>query len=54
MYNALLMANVGLQKGDEVGVFMLGKAVTYESLGGKDFDVVGQVNQFTEKGDFYV
>ena len=54
MYNALRMANVGLQKGDEVGVFMLGKAVTYESLGGKDFDVVGQVNQFTEKGDFYV
>jgi uncharacterized protein involved in oxidation of intracellular sulfur len=54
MYNALRMANVGIQKGDEVGVFMLGKAVIYESVGGKDFDVVGQVNQFTEEGDFYV
>jgi uncharacterized protein involved in oxidation of intracellular sulfur len=54
MYNALRMANVGVQKGDEVSVFMLGKAVTYESMGGEDFDVVGQVNQFAEEGDFYV
>ena len=54
MYNALRMANVGLQKGDEISVFMLGKAVTYESAGGDEFDVLGQVNQFTEKGDFYV
>lgn len=54
MYNALRMANVGLKKGDEVSVFMLGKAVTYESLGGPEFDVLGQVEQFTEEGDFYV
>jgi uncharacterized protein involved in oxidation of intracellular sulfur len=54
MYNALRMANVGLQKGDEISVFMLGKAVTYESVDGDDFDVLGQVNQFTEEGDFYV
>jgi uncharacterized protein involved in oxidation of intracellular sulfur len=54
MYNALRMANVGLQKGDEISVFMLGKGVTYESLGGDDFDVLGQVNQYTEEGDFYV
>ena len=54
MYNALRMANVGLQKGDEISVFMLGKAVTYESVGGDDFDVLRQVNQFTEEGDFYV
>lgn len=54
MYNALRMANVGIQKGDEVGVFMLGKAVTYESMGAEDFDVLGQVEQFTEEGDFYV
>ncbi|MBW1982315.1 MAG: DsrE family protein [Deltaproteobacteria bacterium] len=54
MYNALRMANVGLKKGDEVGVFMLGKAVTYESLADSEFDVIGQVNQFTEEGDFYV
>ena len=54
MYNALRMANVGLQKGDEISVFMLGRAVIYESAGGDDFDVLGQVNQFTEEGDFYV
>jgi uncharacterized protein involved in oxidation of intracellular sulfur len=54
MYNALRMANVGLQKGDEISVFMLGKAVTYELVGGDNFDVLGQVNQFTEEGDFYV
>ena len=53
-YNALRMANVGIKKGDEVSVFMLGKAVTYESLGTPEFDVVGQVEQFTEEGDFYV
>jgi uncharacterized protein involved in oxidation of intracellular sulfur len=54
MYNALRMANAGLQKGDEISVFMLGKGVTYEAVGGDDFDVVSQVNQFTEEGDFYV
>jgi len=54
MYNALRMANVGIKKGDEVSVFMLGKAVTYESVSGAAFDVLGQVNQFTEEGDFYV
>ncbi len=54
MYNALRMANVGVKKGDEVSVFMLGKAVTYESIGTGDFDVVGQVEQFTDEGDFYV
>jgi hypothetical protein len=48
------MANAGLQKGDEISVFMLGKGVTYEAVGGDDFDVVSQVNQFTEEGDFYV
>ena len=54
MYNGLRMANVGLQKGDEISVFMLGKAVTYESVGTDDFDVISQVNQFAEEGDFYV
>jgi uncharacterized protein involved in oxidation of intracellular sulfur len=54
MYNALRMANIGLQKGDEVSVFLLGKAVTYESLADAHYDVAGQVEKFTEKGDFYV
>ncbi len=54
MYNALRLANVGLKKGDEVSVFMLGEAVTYESLSTEQFDVAAQVDIFTQQGDFYV
>ena len=32
IYNAMRMANVGVQKGDEVGVFMLGKGVLFEKI----------------------
>jgi uncharacterized protein involved in oxidation of intracellular sulfur len=46
------LANVGVNKGDEVSVFMLGKGVLFEQAGTEPFDVMGQVNQF--KGDFYV
>ncbi len=54
IYNAMRMANIGIKKGDEVGVFMLGKGVLFEKSGSKEFDVMEQINQFTEKGDFYV
>jgi uncharacterized protein involved in oxidation of intracellular sulfur len=52
IYNALRLANVGVNKGDEVSVFMLGKGVKFERSGSEAFDVMGQVNQF--QGDFYV
>ena len=52
IYNAMRLANVGVKKGDEVSVFMLGKGVCFEQAGNEQFDVMGQVNQFT--GDFYV
>lgn len=52
IYNAMRLANVGVNKGDEVSVFMLGKGVLFEQAGTEQFDVMGQVNQF--KGDFYV
>ena len=52
VYNAMRLANVGVQKGDEVSVFMLGKGVLFEQAGSEDFDVMGQINQFG--GDFYV
>jgi len=52
IYNAMRLANVGVKKGDEVSVFMLGKGVLFESCGSEEFDVMGQVSQF--KGDFYV
>lgn len=52
IYNAMRLANVGVGKGDEVSVFMLGKGVCFEQAGSEQFDVMGQVSQFT--GDFYV
>ncbi len=52
MYNALRLANLAVNKGDEVSVFMLGKAVTYEQISNERFNVIDQVNQF--QGDFYV
>jgi len=52
IYNAMRLANVGVSKGDEVSVFMLGKGVLFEEAGSEQFDVMGQINQF--EGDFYV
>ena len=52
IYNAMRLANVGVNKGDDVGVFMLGKGVCFETSGSEAFDVMGQINQF--EGDFYV
>jgi uncharacterized protein involved in oxidation of intracellular sulfur len=52
VYNAMRLANVAVKKGDEVSVFMLGKGVLYEKIGGDQFNVTEQVNQF--EGEFYV
>ena len=52
IYNAMRLANVGVKKGDEVSVFMLGKGVLFEQSSTAAFDVMGEVNQF--EGDFYV
>jgi uncharacterized protein involved in oxidation of intracellular sulfur len=52
IYNAMRLANVGVKKGDEVSVFMLGKGVLFEQAGSEQFNVMEQVNQF--EGDFYV
>ena len=52
IYNAMRLANTGVKKGHEISVFMLGKAVTFETSGSEEFDVMGQMNQF--EGDFYV
>ena len=52
IYNAMRLANVGVTKGDEVSVFMLGKGVLFEQSGTAAFDVMGEVSQF--EGDFYV
>jgi len=52
IFNAMRLANVGVAKGDEVSVFMLGKGVLFEQAGSDGFDVMGQVDRF--EGDFYV
>lgn len=46
------IANVGLEKGDEVSVFMLEKGVCFEKCDSKDYDVMNQMNKF--EGNFYV
>jgi uncharacterized protein involved in oxidation of intracellular sulfur len=51
-FNAMRLANVSNQRGDETSVFMLGRGVLYEKSSTDQFDVVGEVNKF--KGDFYV
>jgi len=52
IYNAMRMANVGVQKGDEVGVFMLGKGVLFEKINDEGFNVMAEIDKF--EGDFYV
>ena len=52
IYNAMRLANVGVEKGDEVSVFMLGKGVLFEKCGGSEFNVMEEMNKF--EGDFYV
>lgn len=52
IYNAMRLANVGVDKGDEISVFMLGRGVLFERSGSEQFDVMGQIERF--EGDFYV
>ncbi len=52
IYNAMRLANVAVAKGDEVGVFMLGRGVCFEQSGSPQFDVQAEINKF--EGDFYV
>jgi len=52
IYNAMRLANVGVKKGDDVSVFMLGKGVLYEKVSDDQFNVIDQISQFG--GDFYV
>ncbi len=52
IYNAMRLANVAVDKGDEVSVFMLGRGVLFERCSDERFDVMEQINRF--EGDFYV
>ncbi len=52
IYNAMRLANVGVKKGDDVSVFMLGKGVLFEQSGTEQFNVMDQMTRF--QGNFYV
>jgi len=51
IHNAMRLANVGVQKEDEVSVFMLGRGVLFEKVQDARFDVKGEMERF--EGDFY-
>jgi uncharacterized protein involved in oxidation of intracellular sulfur len=51
IFNAMRLANVGVQKKDEVSVFMLGRGVLFETVQDPRFDVQGEMEKF--EGDFY-
>jgi hypothetical protein len=50
IFNAARLANVSLKKGRNVNMFMLGKGVEYERVGGGEFDVAGQLAEFDRLG----
>jgi uncharacterized protein involved in oxidation of intracellular sulfur len=52
IYNAMRLANIAENKGDEVAVFMLGRGVLFEQSGSEQFDVMGEIDKFG--GDFFV
>jgi uncharacterized protein involved in oxidation of intracellular sulfur len=52
VYNAMRLAHVAVEKGDEVNVFMLGKAVLFEQISKEQFNVKEQIDQF--RGNMYV
>ena len=52
IYNAMRLANIAEQRGNEVAVFMLGKGVCFERSQSDQFDVKGEIDKFG--GDFFV
>lgn len=46
------LANISVEKGDVVNVFMLGKAVCFEQISNEQFNVKEQIDKF--KGNMYV
>jgi uncharacterized protein involved in oxidation of intracellular sulfur len=52
IFNSVRLANVAVNKGNEVSVLMLGRGVLYEKSSNDQYNIIEQVNQFG--GDFYV
>lgn len=47
-WNALRLANLALNKGDEVSVFLLGEAVEYDRVNQEHFDIKKQIDMFLQ------
>ena len=47
-WNALRLANLALNKGDEVNVFLLGEAVEYDKVDQEQFNIKEQVDRFLQ------
>ena len=52
VYNAMRLANIAVEKGDEINIFMLGKGVCFEQISSEQFNVKEQIDKF--KGNMYV
>jgi len=50
VYNAVRLANVSLDGGKDVNIFMLGKGVEFNEISTLEFDVNAQVDEFYDKG----
>lgn len=50
VYNAVRLANVSLNKGKEVNLFMLGKGVEFNEIPTEEFDVSSQIEEFHANG----
>jgi len=47
-WNALRLANLALNKGDEVSVFLLGEAVEYDRVNQEQFNIKKQIDMFLQ------
>lgn len=47
-WNALRLANLALDKGDEVSVFLLGEAVEYDKVNQEQFNLKEQIDMFLQ------
>jgi len=50
VFNALRLANFAAGKGDEVGIFLLGRGVELDRIQDERFDALSQAEQFTAAG----
>ena len=50
VWNAFRYANYSMAEGDSVSVFLLGKGVEAQKISSKEFDIQGQIDDFSAAG----